>query len=188
MTLTARAPCVAAAHRAGAAPTGPGHVAARPRFTLRPATAGDVDEVSRFLGALSPASAFARFFSPLGHPSPTLVRTLVQTGPTRGAWLATTPGGPQGTGAQQVVGHASWAATGRTAEISVVVADRVQRMGLGRALVQQLLQDLSRTPVDRLAMDVLATNRVVIAMIGRRWPAARPVRDGTALTYLVQLD
>jgi GNAT superfamily N-acetyltransferase len=69
----------------------------------------------------------------------------------------------------------------------VVVADDSQGMGLGRALVDRVLADLRRTPVDRLQLDVLASNRVVTAMIGRRWPGVRPDRDGTALTYLVPL-
>ena len=188
MTLTAHPPGIAAAHRATAVQQRSGHLRVPRPYALRPAAPCDAEAVSRFLGALSPESAFARFFSPLGKPSPALVRALVQTGPTRGAWLATVRSTAQHTGPQQVVGHASWATTGRTGEISVVVADEVQRTGLGRALVEQVLDDLRHTPVDRLAVDVLAANRVVIAMIGRRWPAARAVRDGTALTYLVQLD
>jgi GNAT superfamily N-acetyltransferase len=158
------------------------------RFALRPAGDGDVDSVRDFLRALSPASSFARFFSPVTQPPPAFVRALVDCGPTRGAWLATPAAGhPCAGGPGPVVGHASWVRTGGTGQISVVVADDSQGMGLGRALVDRVLADLRRTPVDRLQLDVLASNRVVTAMIGRRWPGVRPDRDGTALTYLVPL-
>jgi GNAT superfamily N-acetyltransferase len=167
--------------------------------------------VHAFLAALTPATSFARFFSGLGNPPEAMVRALVEPAPGRGAWLATlhsTPGvpgshagvvsaqggqqaqsGQGGQGGQSaVVGHASWVRTGGDGEISVVVADAWQGLGLGSALVGAVLAELRRTAAGGLRIDVLASNRLVNAMIGRRWPGARPERDGTQLTYRVALS
>ena len=70
----------------------------------------------------------------------------------------------------------------------MVVAQAWQGLGLGSALVGAVLAELRRTATGGLRIDVLASNRLVNAMIGRRWPGARPERDGTQLTYRVALS
>ena len=69
----------------------------------------------------------------------------------------------------------------------MVVAAEWQGRGVRRALVSAVLAELRATSTDALRLDVLASSRLVIAMIGRRWPGARPERDGTQLTYRVPL-
>ena len=69
----------------------------------------------------------------------------------------------------------------------MVVADGSQGLGVGSALVAAVLAEVRRTSAQTLHLDVVASNRRVIAMIARRWPGARPERDGTQLTYRIPL-
>lgn len=159
--------------------------------TLRPVRTGDpadTDGVRDLLRRLSPASAYARFFTGLGNPSDAMLRLLVRDEPNAGSWLAESHVGAASCGAPEVVGHASWTLDPcGVAEISVMVDDAWHSLGIGHDLVGQVLAAARARGARALRIDVLASNRRVIAMIGRRWPDARVERDGTELTYHVAL-
>jgi GNAT superfamily N-acetyltransferase len=159
--------------------------------TLRPVRAGDPLDtagVRDLLRRLSPASAFARFFTGLGNPSDAMLRQLVRDEPHAGSWLAESHLDTGSCGGPQIVGHASWTLDPcGVAEISVMVDDAWHSLGIGHDLVERVLAAARSRGAVALRIDVLASNRRVTAMIGRRWPDARLERDGTELTYHVAL-
>lgn len=161
--------------------------------TLRPVRTGDgaaadVEGVRDLLRRLSPASAYARFFTGLGEPSAAMLRLLVRDEPCAGSWLAESHVDAAACGGPEVVGHASWTVDpAGVAEISVVVDDAWHSLGIGHDLVGRVLAAARAQGAVTLRLDVLASNRRVIGMIGRRWPGARAERDGTELTYSVAL-
>jgi GNAT superfamily N-acetyltransferase len=147
---------------------------------IRPAANADLEPVRRFLAGLSTDSAYRRFFSGLGTPSPRTVRRLVHA--ERGhseAVVADLDG--------EVVGLAN---AGRPqdepvrAEFGVVVADRWQRRGLGPRLVQAVLwMAVVEGGATGFRAHTLAENGPAIRLIRRTWPAARPTWDGNLLVW-----
>ena len=73
-----------------------------------------------------------------------------------------------------VVGHGFWAAVGPdTAELALVVADRAQGRGVGRALTTAALGDATAAGMRQLELVVERDNRVVANLVARRWPHRR---------------
>ncbi|HEX6935248.1 MAG TPA: GNAT family N-acetyltransferase [Actinomycetes bacterium] len=150
------------------------------QMEIRGARPVDRDALRGFLSALSPRTAYLRFFAGIGIPSSAFVRRLLAPGPDRGAWVATE--------GDRIVGHAFWARPSGVhdaAELAVVVADEHQGRGIGSPLVRAAVLDAAATGVSRLILTVLAENRRVTGMVARHWPAATPERDGPLLAYLV---
>jgi GNAT superfamily N-acetyltransferase len=143
---------------------------------LRPARPDDLEGLAEMLRSLSPASAFHRFLAGLGEPKPALLRALLARGDSRGAWLALEGEGP----GEHVVGHACWTvdATG-TVDVGVVVADGMQRGGIGRRLLEAAVTQAATAGATRLHLDVHPDNRAVVRLLRARVPReAITFRDG----------
>jgi GNAT superfamily N-acetyltransferase len=151
-------------------------------LTVRTVTPVDRPAVHGFLAGLTLDSAYRRFFTGLGSPSPALVGRLVEVDhDRREAVLA-------GWG-EQVVGLADCTRLddGVTVELGVVVADRWQRRGLGPRLARTVLELAIARGARMVRMHALAENDRVARLVRRSWPDAVPARDGTVLAWELAL-
>jgi len=96
----------------------------------------------------------------------------VREGVIIGHAMAADQAGPQGT---------------RTADVGVVVADAWQGLGVASALMTALITAAQARGVTSLTMDVLPGNRTMLAMIARRWPAARTENSADFVTFRIPL-
>lgn len=135
----------------------------------------DAGAVHAFLAGLSPNTQYQRFFTGLGTVSPSLVRDLTATSPTRQVVLATV--GPD------VIGHAMAAANkDGSIELGVVVADGHRHEGIATRLLRALIEHCVLAGADRLSFDVLCENQLVLDWIRRSLPGTTFQRDGYTLT------
>ena len=142
---------------------------------IRTATEADAGAVRAFLAGLSPDTQYQRFFTGLGSVSPSLVRELVTVTPRQRILLAVV-----GT---EVVGHAMASTNAVDAvELGVVVADGYRHRGLGTRLVRGLLEQVIDAGADRLQLDVLGENELVLDWIRRGLPETLFERDGYTVT------
>ncbi|GAA1124523.1 GNAT family N-acetyltransferase [Nocardioides aquiterrae] len=139
---------------------------------LRPAGPADVAHVDALLRGLSADSAYLRFQTGIGTPSPKLVRALL---PEQGALLGFVDG--------EVAAHGLWVRSGRAAEIALVVADAHQRRGIGTAVAEALIADAAAHGIARIEAFSGAGNGAVARMVGRQAPHALRVLDGSSVTY-----
>jgi GNAT superfamily N-acetyltransferase len=142
---------------------------------IRPATADDADALRAFLAGLSANTQYQRFFTGLGSVSPSLVRDLIAVTPHQQVVLALT--------GSEVIGHAM--ATTNSAgilELGVVVADRHRGRGIGNRMIRNLLERAALAGADRLRLDVLCENTLVLDWIRRGLPDTVFERDGYSLT------
>jgi GNAT superfamily N-acetyltransferase len=152
------------------------------RPVIRPAGPGDRDQIARFLDSLSLQTRHRRFLSGARPPA---------------SWLPVLSGEREGTdvvvavAGDAIVGHAMAAyypAGAGPPDVAIVVADRHQGHGLGRALMAELARRLARRGVHAITVYVLAENRRVLAMISQWCPEARwDWSDRTEATVTVPL-
>ncbi|MFL6140341.1 MAG: GNAT family N-acetyltransferase [Labedaea sp.] len=148
---------------------------------VRAAEAADAEAVRTFLAALSADAQYQRFFTGLGTVSPSLVRELVAANPRQRNAVAVLGG--------EVIGHAMAASNADGAvELGVVVANDHRRRGVATRLVRTLLEQAALAGFDRLRMDVLCENRLVLDWIRRDLPDTEFERDGYTLTGQVSLS
>ncbi len=157
-------------------------IASNDRPEIRQAGSADRAAIGEFFTGLSARTMLLRFFTAAPSLTAPMLRVLAGGGDHTDVIVATERG--------RVIGHAmavDAAETGgiRRADIGVVVADAWQGRGIGSALVRALTGRAVARGVTALAMDVLAENRRVLAMIARRWPEAHHARAGTSVTVHV---
>ena len=172
-------------------------------ITIRPAGHADAEPIRSFITGLSPRTQYRRFFAGVSRPSSALLRGLAGAGNGADIVVATRsdPGrsGPDSGGPQDgrdcgepVIGHAMAADQiapdgARTVEIGLVVADASQRRGVGSALARVLLARAFARGARTVVMEVLPGNKDVLAMIARRWPAARYERTADSVVVRARL-
>ena len=157
-----------------------GHVTA----AIRPVGPEDLAALSDFFAELSVESRYLRFFAPV-TPACGLFH-LLSGGPANVDAIVAVADGV-------TVGHAMAAdgpedpCGGRTTDIGVVVADAWQRRGVGAALMRALISRAQARGVTSLAMDVLPSNRRVLAMIIGHWPDTVVGRSTDSLEIRIPL-
>jgi acetyltransferase len=132
---------------------------------LCPVRPSDASDEQRFVGALSAASRYRRFHIGLRELPPDLLRHLTQVDQQHHvAIVARARGGEQH---GRIVADARYVldADGQRAEFAIAVADDWQRAGLGRRMVQRLVQHASEHGVTRLVGDVLWDNLPMQRMV-----------------------
>jgi len=92
-----------------------------------------------------------------------------------------------------IIGHAmasdrSGPGGDRLTEIGVVVADAHRGVGVGSALMRQLVARAELRGVTTMLMEVLAENRQVLTMIADHWPVARQDSSGAYITIHATLQ
>jgi GNAT superfamily N-acetyltransferase len=172
--------------------------------TIRPPGTADLAGLSGFFAGLSMRSRVQRFFAPI-RPTPAVLRLAcglagpAGDSPAAGTdvLLATLEGviighamtvdrAPQSSECAQAPGRPA-PPGGLVTEIGVVVADAWQGQGVGSALVRALISQAQARGVTSLSLDVLPTNRPVLAMIAAHWTAARTQRRGDCVTIQTTL-
>jgi GNAT superfamily N-acetyltransferase len=151
---------------------------------IRQARSGDCAAIKDFLDGLSPRTRYLRFFSGAPSVSAATLRCLAGDGENVDAVVATEAG--------TIIGHAMAADTtgpsgARVSEIGVAVTDTRQGRGVGSALTRELAQRARARGATALAMDVLAENRQVMAMIANHMPGAHYDRSGPYVTIYAGL-
>jgi GNAT superfamily N-acetyltransferase len=153
------------------------------RVLIRQGGGGDLGGLRDFLAGLSLQTRHLRFFA--GAPaSAAMLRILAGQRPDADALVATRNG--------VIIGHAMAVDTAgppgaAAAEIGIVVADAWQGRGVGSGLVRALAARARARGVTTLAMEVMAENRRVLAMIAGRWPDARYDRSAAYVTVHARL-
>jgi GNAT superfamily N-acetyltransferase len=139
------------------------------QLAVRRSRAADLEGFEAFVAGLSIETSTRRFFAPTNRLPRSNARLLLDNSRTRGAFLAV-----EGDG---VIAHGCWAAVSpEAAEMAMVVGDRAQRRGVGRWLARVLLRDMADAGFRRMEM--------VIDVITRAWPDARPRLQDGLLTYV----
>ena len=133
---------------------------------------GDVPDIARLLGELSPESFRARFQG--GLPTPSLVATLARADQVPGTVciVAALPREPQ-----HLVAEARYVPIGGdVAELAVTVLDGYQRSGLGEVMLDALV-DRAAGEADRIVPGPSAADphsAAVIEAHRRMWPGKLP--------------
>jgi len=135
-------------------------------LTLRALQPEHADLEVRFGLALSPQSRYERFLGGGVKLTPELLARLVNVDFSRDAALIATVAFAD---SETPVGVGRYALTADddTAEIAVTIADVWQGCGLGRLLLERVIDAARRNGVRRLAGDVLATNARMLALARR---------------------
>jgi GNAT superfamily N-acetyltransferase len=152
--------------------------------TIRPPSGGDLAALGTFFAALSLRTRVKRFFAPVS-PGPAMLRRLDGTAGQADVLVAVHCG--------VIIGHAmavdqGSGDAGLVTDIGVVVADAWQRRGVGAALMRALLGRAQARGVTEVSMDVLPSNRAVLAMITSHWAAAYTARSADSVTVQIQLS
>ena len=131
---------------------------------------------------LTPETAFRRFFTGVGRPSPGSVRRLLANDSAHGSWIAELDG--------VVIGHSSWARLAGNddlAELAIVVDDRWQRSGVGRLLGRLASDDAASAGVLELRMVLLPDNHAAATLVRRVWPQAVSRFEDGVVVYEVAI-
>ena len=164
-------------------------------FTVRRAEAADFPTLGDFFARLSARTRYLRFFAPV-TPNSALLRLLCGEPGDVDAVVAVRDG--------VIIGHAMAAdaappsdpcgpetahGCGATPapDVGIVVADAWQGRGVGAALMRALITAVQGRGVTTLAMDVLAGNRKVLAMISAHWPVTPVGHSQDCITVHVRL-
>jgi GNAT superfamily N-acetyltransferase len=120
---------------------------------LRPSVPNDAPRLVAMFERCSPASRYARFLAPLRHFPASHLVDVVRSSPIRRSWVID----DLETG--QVVGVGSWFRNQHdTAELGLLVEDRWQHQGLGRALLHALAELPASPPWWRTRWPTRATS------------------------------
>lgn len=157
------------------------------RVTLRPVLPQDAALEQALVRALSPASRYQRFFSPIRElPADWLQRLTQVDYRHHQALIVEAFRGDEAIAvaeARYVVDD-----TEEQGEFAVVVADAWQRLGLARRLLRTLMRSAADAGLQRLVGDVLATNGAMLALVRSLGFRAMAHPDGGAQIVRVQRE
>ena len=154
-----------------------------PATTIRPSGCADLAALGAFFAGLSLHTRVKRFFAPVS-PGPAMLHRLGGTAGQADVLVAVRGG--------VIIGHAmavdqASPEAGLISDMGVVVADAWQGRGVGAALMRALVGRAQARGVTGVSMDVLPSNRAVLAMITSHWAAARTGRSADSVTVQIQL-
>ena len=142
-------------------------------WLMRPIRPEDAEPLQRFVRALSDESRYMRFVSMLRELTPSMLARYSRIDYDRELALVATVQLPnpehRGHPQEEIIGFAHYLrnADGRGAEYALVVADNWQRHGLGKELLQGLLQVARDQRLDYIEGFVLAANRPMLGLMTR---------------------
>jgi len=147
--------------------------------TIRPVTPDDREELRRGILELSPQSSYFRFLRTGTVPSDELLTYLTDVDQKDhvaiGAAIATPDlKSERGVGIARFVRLASPA----TAEAAVTVADDMQRRGVGRVLLRELLRAAQARQIRTIRAEVLADNEHMRSILARTGAQEVPEESG----------
>ena len=156
-------------------------IVARP-IVIRSARSADGDLIQKLVRELSPRSRYLRFFNGIHELSAAWLERFTRAHP-RGDFTLIAQAG------EKAVGMAQYAAAPYPlrCEFAVVVADAWQRVGIGTALVRDLVSVAREAGFERIEAEVLAENMAIVRLLERT--GFRSSRDPRgALSYRVSLS
>jgi acetyltransferase len=142
-------------------------------WLMRPIRPEDAEPLQRFVRGLSDESRYMRFISMLRELTPGMLARYTRIDYDRELALVATVQLPnpehRGHPQEEIIGFAHYLrnADGRGAEYALVIADTWQRHGLGRELLQGLLQVAREQRLDYIEGFVLAANRPMLGLMTR---------------------
>jgi ribosomal protein S18 acetylase RimI-like enzyme len=141
---------------------------------VRGASAGDIPDIARLLGELSPESFRARFQG--GVPTPSLVARLARVDQLPGTVCIVAARPPE---PQHLVAEARYVPIGGdAAELAVTVLDGYQRSGLGEVMLDALVDRAHDAGIDRMRAVVSLTNGPMLRLLrGYGWTLAEPTDE-----------
>jgi acetyltransferase len=149
-------------------------------LTIRALQPEHADLEVRFGLALSAQSRYERFLGGGVKLTPDLLARLVNVDLAREAALIATVAFAD-TETPVAVGRYALAPEDGTAEVAVTVADAWQGCGLGRLLLERVIDAARRNGVRRLTGDVLAANARMLALARRLGFRIEPHPEGATL-------
>lgn len=133
-------------------------------LTLRPIRPGDAPMEQAFVRGLSPESRFFRFMGELRELSPDLLRHLTSPDPATEVALIVTLLN-DGREQEIAVGRFAHNPDGESGEFAIVVADAWQGKGIGRRLMQALIDAARQRRLKRIEGFVLSSNYHMLEFI-----------------------
>ncbi len=127
---------------------------------IRPINTGDAERERTFIEGLSPESQRYRFFNEIHHPTPALIKQLTDIDQIKQvALVAVTT--RNNTEEQIGVSRYSVDADGRRCECTVVVGDAWQHKGLGKLLMDHLIEIARQRGIEEIYSIDLASNHQI---------------------------
>jgi acetyltransferase len=142
-------------------------------WVLRPIRPEDADALQGFIRDLSQQSRYMRFVSVMRELTPHMLARYTQVDYHRELALVAVTQLPnpahRGHPQESIVGFAHYLrnADGRGAEYALVIGDAWQRRGLGRALMQALIEAAREQGLEYIDGFVLASNQPMLALLSR---------------------
>jgi acetyltransferase len=156
-------------------------------WMMRPIRPEDAEPLQRFVRELSDESRYMRFVSMLRELTPSMLARYTRIDYDRELALVATVQIPnpehRGHPQEEIIGFAHYLRNpdGRGAEYALVIADNWQRHGLGRELLQGLLQAAREQHLAYIEGFVLAANRPMLGLMTRMGFHNDPDMDDPAL-------
>ena len=134
------------------------------RVTIRPIEPEDAQREQAFVRGLSPESRYFRFMNTLRELSPQMLERFTHPDAAREIALVALTG--EGASAQQIgVARCALMQDGKASEFALVVADAFQGQGLGRLLMQALLNAADERGIKRIEGLVLNNNQRMLELM-----------------------
>jgi RimJ/RimL family protein N-acetyltransferase len=153
-----------------------------PRLEVRPIRPVDADALVALHGRLSADTIYRRYFGLRPHLSPADVERFTRVdGRTRFALVALR-------GADLVaVARYEGRPGEKSAEIAVVVDDALQHQGVGRLMLERLVDVAREAGLQELVADVLAGNQAMLGLLRTLGLPGRTASDGETVTVVLEL-
>jgi GNAT superfamily N-acetyltransferase len=152
------------------------------RLLVRPIGPADASALVALHARLSADTIYRRYFGARPHLSPADVDRFTRVdGRTRFALVALL--------GRDLVAVARYEGrpAERSAELAVVVDDALHRLGVGRLMLERLVDIAGEAGLDELAADVLAGNAAMLSLLRTLGLPWRRVSDGETVTVLIDL-
>jgi GNAT superfamily N-acetyltransferase len=152
------------------------------RLLIRPIRAADADALVGLHARLSADTIYRRYFGARPHLAPADVERFTRVdGRARFALVAM-----RGSDLVAVARYEGRPGVS-SAEIAVVVDDALQHQGVGRLMLERLVDVAHEAGLETLAADVLAGNTAMLALLRTLGLPRRTESDGDTVSVLVEL-
>ena len=151
---------------------------------LRPIRPEDADMEAAFIRALSPQSRYLRFMEHMTELSTSMLIRFTQIDYDREMALVALVPGPDGEPLQVGVARYITNPDGESCDFGLVVSDDWQGRGLGRILMQALMDCAAARGLRRIEGQVMAANRGMLQLMERLGFSRRVDPDDSALVLV----
>ncbi len=154
---------------------------------VRPVRLDDADAVRLFVRGLSDATQRLRFFAPIRELTPSMLKRLTEADGRRDRVLIALAGDDS---ERQVVALAQYAADkDERCDLALVIADAWQNLGLGRLLLDMLIETAREAGFERAGGDVLRGNESMLGLARAfGFAVTRSPHDATMLRVTREMD